>query len=166
MNICLLGRQRDLTGFSANAAILNPFKIIFFILNLFFSVTRILNWFVQNPFEKEIIYSKQGHIANERKRDTTNLTEDEASLWQAKEDYCLENRMFSPSILIFPPISLLSFTRRKQIILKSESTEQRPLINQPRRKQTVSKVRIANKNCKLKQSQDVLFHLPAGKSII
>lgn len=147
MNICLLGRERDLTVFSANAAILNSFKVIFLILNLFFSVTRILNWFVQNPFEKEIIYSKQGHTANERKRDTTNLTEDEASVWKAKEDYCLENRIFSPSILTFPPISLLSFTRRKQIILKSESTEQRPLINQPRRKRTVSKVRISNKNC-------------------
>lgn len=53
-NECALirGRERDLTGFSANAVILNPFKIIFFILNLFFSVTRILNWFAQNPFEK------------------------------------------------------------------------------------------------------------------
>lgn len=64
MNVCLLGGEGDLTGFSTNAAILNPFKIIFVILNLFFSVTRILNRFAQNLFEEEIIYSKQGHTLN------------------------------------------------------------------------------------------------------
>lgn len=96
-------RERDLTGFSANAAILNPFKIIFFILNLFLSVTRILNWFVQNPFEKGIIYSKQGHTLNGKKETLQIYQKTKNPLSQ--RDACLENG-FSSSIYDQPLFSI------------------------------------------------------------
>lgn len=144
-NEYILIKQGDLTVSSADPAILNPFKIIFFIWNLLFSVTRTLNWFVQNPFEKEIICSKQGHTQN-GKRETLQMKQKMKNLFERPRQ-TPENR-FSSSILILWPNSFLCFARKKQIILKSERTGQIPFIRQLRCKQTFSQVRILDKTCK------------------
>lgn len=103
----MLIRQKDLTGSAANAAILNPFKIIFFILNLVFSVTRILSWYIQNPFDKRNNLVK-GWTHSNGKEVTEKTTKMKESVGEMKAECCQEIRSFylPSSILILSAISL------------------------------------------------------------